>query len=65
MSVSNASAGDDQEGPTYMGDKWSESDEKKPPADRESLAVYWAVDTFAWHLQAGQFTFVRDCSASI
>ena len=53
----------DEKTPAYANHRWSKTDEKKPPIDRECLAVLWAVDKFASYLKARPFTLVTDCSA--
>ena len=47
----------------YASHRWSKTDEKKSPTDRECLAVLWAVDKFASYLQARPFTLITDCAA--
>ena len=43
--------------------RWTKTNEKKSPTDRECLAVLWAVDKFASYIQARPFTLITDCSA--
>ena len=47
----------------YASPRWSKTDEKKSPTDRECLAVLWVVDKFASYLQARPFTLITDSSA--
>ena len=47
----------------YASHRWSKTDKKKSPTDRECLAVLWAADKFVSYLQARPFILIRDCSA--
>ena len=47
----------------YASHRWSKTDKKKSPTDRECLAVLWAVDKFTSYPLARPFTLITDCSA--
>ena len=47
----------------YASHRWSKTDEKESPTDRECLAVLWAVDKFVSYLHARPFTLITDCAA--
>ena len=47
----------------YASHRWSKTDEKQSPTDRECLAMLWAIDKFVSYLQARPFTLITDCSA--
>ena len=43
--------------------RWSKTDEKELPIDRECLAVLWVIDNFTSYFPARPFTLTTDCSA--
>ena len=59
----HSNPGNGRETLAYASHRWSKTDEKKSPTDREYLAVLWAVAKFASYLQARSFTLIVDCSA--
>lgn len=47
----------------FASHRWSRTDERRSPTEREAAAVLWAVEHFRHYLWGRKFTLVTDCSA--
>ncbi|CAN0060995.1 unnamed protein product, partial [Choristocarpus tenellus] len=55
---------DDQEHVVaYASHRWSKTDSRRAPTERECMAILWAVEYFRSYIWGRKFTLVTDCSA--
>lgn len=47
----------------FASHRWSRTDARRSPTEREAAAVLWAVEHFRHYLWGRRFTLVTDCSA--
>lgn len=47
----------------FASHRWSRTDSRRSPTEREAAAVLWAVEHFRHYLWGRKFTLVTDCSA--
>ena len=47
----------------FASHRWSKTDAKRAPTEREAAAILWAVEHFRHYLWGRRFTLVTDCSA--
>lgn len=50
---------------SFASHRWSVTDAKRSPTEREAAAILWAVEHFRHYLWGRRFKFVTDCSALI
>eukprot|EP00903_Cladosiphon_okamuranus_P015718 g14508.t3 len=47
----------------FASHRWSRTDSRRGPTERECMAILWAVDHFKHYLAGREFKLVTDCSA--